>query len=170
MGTQYFGEIRIVSFSFAPKGWAQCNGQTMSIQQNTALFSLLGTTYGGDGITNFMLPDFRGRTANHVGQVPGGGPFTPGQRSGEEAHTLVMSEMPQHTHFAIASTAGPTIGPPTGSYWATNISQYSSSTPNTPMAANAIGPNGSSQPHANWPPYLVLNFIIALTGIFPSRN
>lgn len=170
MGNQYIGEIRIVSFNFAPKGWAMCNGQTLPINQNQPLFSLLGTTYGGDGRTNFNLPDFRGRTANHAGQVPGGGPFVPGQRSGEETHTLIISEIPVHGHTPVASSAGATLTPPTNNFWASNLSQYSTSAPSNQMATNAIAPNGGSQPHPNWPPYLVLTFIIALTGIFPSRS
>lgn len=170
MGTQYIGEIRIVAFSFAPKGWAACNGQSMLISQNQALFSLLQTTYGGDGRTTYMLPDFRGKTAIHTGQAPGVGPFPPGYHSGEEQHTLIGNELPTHSHTPVASSAGPTLQPPTGNYWASNISQYSNAAPNSQMAANAIAPAGGGQGHPNWPPYLVLNFIIALTGIFPSQT
>lgn len=170
MSLPYLGEIRIVSFSFAPKGWALCNGQTMSIQQNQALFSLLGTTFGGDGRTNFLLPDFRGRTPMHAGSQQGTPAYTPGQSTGQEQHTLILSELPLHSHTAMGSSATNTLGSPAGNFWATGPSQYAASPINTAMAGNAIAPAGGSQPHENRPPYLVLNFIIALTGIFPSRN
>ncbi len=170
MGSQYLGEIRIVSFSFAPKGWASCNGQSMPINQNQALFSLLGTTFGGDGRTNFLLPDFRGRAALHAGSQQGTPAYTPGQMTGEEQHTLVLNELPAHSHTAMGSSASNTLGSPSGNFWATGPAQYASSPINTAMAGNAIAPAGGSQPHDNRSPYLVLNFIIALTGIFPSRN
>ena len=124
MATPYLGEIRMVSFSFAPKGWALCNGQTMPINQNQALFSLLGTTFGGDGRTTFLLPDLRGRTAMHVG-TNGGGSTSWGQKGGEEMHALTPPEMPAHTHTPMASSAGPTASSPAGNFWASNISQYS---------------------------------------------
>ena len=170
MSLQYLGEIRIVSFSFAPKGWALCNGQTMPINQNQALFSLLGTTFGGNGQTTFLLPDFRGRAPLHAGSQQGTPAYTPGQMTGEEQHTLTLSELPLHSHFAKASTASNTLGSPSGNFWATGPAQYAASPINTAMAGNAIAPAGGSQAHENQPPYLVLNFIIALTGIFPSRN
>jgi microcystin-dependent protein len=165
MSTQYLGEIRIVAFGFAPKGWAACNGQTIPINQNQALFSLLGTTFGGDGRTNFLLPDFRGRAPIEVG-----GQFNQGQRGGEELHTLVTAEMAAHTHTATASNASNTVGSPSGNFWATGPAQYATSPINTAMAANAIGNNVGGQGHENRSPYLVVNFIIALTGIFPSQN
>jgi len=170
MSLQYLGEIRIVSFSFAPKGWALCNGQTMPINQNQALFSLLGTTFGGNGQTTFLLPDFRGRAPLHAGSQQGTPAYTPGQMTGEEQHTLTLSELPLHSHFAKASTASNTLGSPSGNFWATGPAQYAASPINTAMAGNAIAPAGGSQPHDNHSPYMVLNFIIALTGIFPSRN
>jgi len=170
MGTPYLGEIRMVAFGFAPKGWASCNGQTMPINQNQALFSLLGTTFGGNGQTTFLLPDFRGRAPIEVGTQPNNPTYNPGQNGGEELHTLTTPEMAPHTHTAIASSASNTAGPPSGNFWASGIAQYAASPFTTAMAANAIANNGSNQGHENRSPYLVVNFIISLTGIFPSRN
>jgi microcystin-dependent protein len=170
MGTQYLGEIRIVAFGFAPKGWAACNGQSMPINQNQALFSLLGTTFGGDGRTNFLLPDFRGRAPIEPGTQGNNPAYNYGQIGGEELHTLVVAEMASHTHTATASSATNTLGPPTGNFWASGIAQYATTPISTAMAANAIANTGSNQGHENRSPYLVVNFIIALTGIFPSRN
>jgi microcystin-dependent protein len=170
MASPYIGEIRIVSFPFAPKGWALCNGQVMPINQNQPLFALLGTTFGGNGQTTFQLPDFRGRAPVHAGSQPGTPSYSPGQMSGEEQHTLTLSELPAHTHTAMGSSATNTLGSPSGNFWATGPSQYAASPINTAMAQNAIAPAGGGFPHDNRSPYLVLNFIIALTGIFPSRN
>ena len=170
MGTPYVGEIRMVSFPFAPKGWALCNGQTMQINQNQALFALLGTMYGGNGQTTFLLPDFRGRTSIGVGAQKQSPNFTQGQVGGEELHVLTVSEMAAHTHTAIASSAGNTLGTPSGNFWASGPMQYAQSPINTPMASNAIANAGSSQGHENRSPYLVINFIIALVGIFPTRG
>jgi microcystin-dependent protein len=170
MSNPYLGEIRMVGFGFAPKGWALCNGQTMLINQNQPLFALLGTTFGGNGVQNFLLPDFRGRAPLHAGKQPSGPVFTPGQSSGEELHTLSTAEMPSHTHNANASSAGNTLGSPSNNYWASGTPQYSTTAINTALAANAIAVNGSSQGHENRSPYQVINFIIALTGIFPTPN
>lgn len=170
MGTPYLGEIRMVSFNFAPRNWALCNGQTMQIFQYQALFGLLGTTFGGDGKTNFMLPDFRGRTPIEPGAQPGGSPYQWGQRAGEEAHILKTDEMGQHTHTAVASDANPTTASPVGNFWASGVIQYSTAGINTALAANAIANAGSGQGHENRSPYLVVNFIIALNGIFPTRS
>jgi len=165
MGTPYLGEVKIISWNFAPKGWAFCNGQLLPINQNQALFSLLGTTYGGDGRVNFALPDLRGRVPVHMGSG-----LIEGQRVGEETHTLIMSEMPAHNHLASASSAAPDQGLPTGNEWAALASGYSTASPNTTLAPSAITNVGGSQPHNNMQPYLVLNFVIALQGIFPSQN
>jgi microcystin-dependent protein len=165
MGSPYLGEIRIVAFNFAPKGWAQCNGQTMQINQNQALFSLLGTTYGGNGQSTFLLPDFRGRTAIGVGSN-----FTQGQAGGEEQHVLQQTEMASHTHTATASSAASTLPGPSGNFWGNGPDMQYSPGPVTPMAGNAIGNAGGGQGHENRSPYTVLNYIIALSGIFPSRN
>jgi microcystin-dependent protein len=164
MSTPYLGEIRIVSFNFAPKGWALCNGQLLPINQNQALFSILGTTYGGNGQTTFALPNFQGRAPAHFGNG-----FTLGQSAGEENHTLIISEMPTHTHLVSASSAAPDAGSMANNSWAANSGAYDSNV-TTVMNPASIGNQGGSQPHSNMQPYLVLNFVIALQGIFPSRN
>jgi microcystin-dependent protein len=167
MSTPFMGEIKFVSFNFAPKGWAMCNGQLLPINQNQALFSILGTTYGGDGRVNFALPDFRGRVPVHRGDG-----ITQGQSGGQEFHTVTMSEMPAHNHFAIASNLadGSNVNTPSGSIPAnSSVSPYRSSI-NTTLAPNSVTNFGGSQPHENRQPYLVINFIIALQGIFPSQN
>jgi microcystin-dependent protein len=171
MGTPYIGEIRMVSFNFAPKGWAQCNGQIFPINQNQALFSLLGTSYGGDGRINFALPDLRGRTPFHQGQPVGQSPFNLGQRGGEEMHTLTVAETPAHNHFPVGSTSTVNTESPLNNFWGASAqTNLYSPTANTAMAANAFGNNAGGQPHENRAPYLVVNFIIALTGISPSRS
>jgi len=166
-------EIRIMAFNFAPKGWAICNGQLLPINQNQALFSLLGTTYGGNGQTTFALPDFRGRVPIHVGSG-----HTLGERAGEQAHTVTANEMPQHVHDFSANTcvasasANATAGPPASNYWA-NSGRAAYSTGGVSlgaMAPQAMTSVGGSQPHTNMQPYLVLNFCIALTGLFPTQN
>jgi microcystin-dependent protein len=177
VGTPFLGEVRVVSFNFAPKGWALCNGQLLPINQNQALFSLLGTTYGGDGITTFALPDLRGRSPLHFGTNPADGTnSTQGENGGEETHTLTLAELAAHTHKAVASAASPgSQTSPAGNTWANgNLAAYS---PNATvaLAAQAVGPagggaGGAAQPHENMAPFLVLNFIIAINGIFPSRN
>jgi microcystin-dependent protein len=170
MGQQYLGEIRIVAFPFAPRGWAQCNGQLMPINQNQPLFSLLGTTYGGNGQTTFALPDFRGRTGVSSGQQGPSPQFPYGQPGGQEFHPLVTAEIPQHNHTPVASSQGQNQDSPSANLWATGPTQYATTPLNTTMASNAIGNNAGGQPHDNRAPFLVLNFIIATTGIFPSRN
>ena len=165
MSEPFLGEIKIVSFGFAPRGWALCNGQLLPINTNQALFSLLGTTYGGDGRVNFALPDLRGRIPIHMGNGQ-----VLGERAGEENHTLIISEMAAHAHPVSASSADPTQGLPTGNMWANGAGAYSSATSTTSMNPASISNAGGSQPHTNMQPYLVLNFIIALVGIFPSQN
>ena len=165
MGTPYLGEIKIISWNYAPKGWAFCNGQLLPINQNQALFSILGTTYGGDGRTTFALPDLRGRAPVHMGNG-----LTEGQTVGEETHTLIISETPAHNHLVSASSAAPDQGSPGNNEWASQASGYSTGAPNTTLGPSAVTNVGGSQPHNNMQPYLVLNFVIALTGIFPSRN
>ena len=153
-------------FNFNPKGTAMCNGQLLPINQNQALFSLLGTTFGGNGTTTFALPELRGRVPIH----PGTG-FTLGQSGGEENHTLVVSEIPSHTHPVSGSSGAGTSGDPTGNLWADGgKAGYSTGAPNQAMAANTLANTGSSQPHSNMAPYLTINFCIALTGIFPTRS
>ena len=164
MGTPYLGEIKIVSFNFAPRGWATCSGQLLAINQNQALFSILGTTYGGDGRTNFALPDFRGRVPIYSGQG-----IVLGQKGGEESHTVQISEMPAHSHVVTGANTGVNAGSPLGNNFGALPGAYATSTTGS-MAPNAIANAGGSQPHENRPPYLVLTVIIALQGIFPSRN
>ena len=162
----FLAEVRLFSFNFAPAGWALCNGQLLQINNNQALFSLLGTIYGGDGQTTFALPDLRGRAPIHFGAS-----FNLGQRGGEQAHTLTLSEMPAHTHQARASADGPTVTPPTNNFWASNtgFTPYGT-TPNTALSPACISNVGGGQPHENRSPFLVINYCIALQGFFPSRN
>lgn len=166
MADPFLSEIRIFSFNFAPRGWAMCNGQLLPINQNQALFALLGTTYGGNGQTNFALPELRGRVPMHVG-----GGLTLGQRGGEEVHTLTLNEMPIHTHQARGSANGPTVTPPTNNFWSSNtgFTPYGT-TADTAMSPQAISNIGGSQAHENMSPFLTLNYCIALQGIFPSPN
>jgi len=164
MSEPFLGEVKIVSFNFPPKGWTFCNGQLLPINQNQALFSILGTTYGGDGIINFGLPNLQGRTPFHVGNG-----FVLGEMGGEQAHTLNISELPAHTHVPIASSAAPTLGGASGNSWAAATNLYNS-TANNSMKPQSVPALGGNQPHENMSPYLVLNFIIALQGIFPTQN
>jgi microcystin-dependent protein len=158
-----------MSFVFAPKGWALCNGQLLPINQNQPLFSLLGTTFGGDGRVNFALPDLRGRTPIHVGSG-----HTLGERGGEQAHTLSIAELPTHTHvLSGSSTAGNAPGPatPAANVLANSVNQvYAAANNLVAMNAGTVTNTGGSQAHLNMQPFLILNFCIALQGIFPSPN
>jgi microcystin-dependent protein len=165
MAEPFIGEVRIFSFNFAPKGWAMCNGQLMAINQNQALFSILGTMYGGDGRTTFALPNLQGRVPLHVDAD-----FVLGQFSGEQAHMLLISEMPAHAHSATGSSMGASVKSPSGKLWAASASSPFAATPNTAMSPATVAQVGGSQAHDNQPPTLILNFCIALTGIFPSRS
>jgi microcystin-dependent protein len=168
MAEPFLSEIRIMSFGFPPKGWALCDGQLLPINQNQALFSLLGTTYGGDGRVNFGLPNLQGRTPIHMGSS-----HTLGERGGEQGHTLSISEIPTHTHVASATSApGNSASPTTTSLLGTSTVQslYATASNLQAMAPNAIGNVGGSQAHLNMQPFLVLNFSIALQGIFPSQT
>ncbi|MDQ3985614.1 MAG: tail fiber protein [Actinomycetota bacterium] len=169
MSEPFLSEIKIVSFNFAPKGWAMCNGQLLPINQNQALFSLLGTTYGGNGQTNFALPDLRGRVPMHVGSG-----HILGERAGEATHTLVLSEMPQHTHL-LQATSDLADQPTASGNLLAQVNQafgaaYAPASNPTTMAAQSVGVVGGSQAHFNTHPLLTLTYIIALQGIFPSRN
>jgi microcystin-dependent protein len=165
MATPFLGQISMIAFNFAPQGFALCNGQLMPINQNTALFSLLGTIYGGNGTTTFALPNLQGRTPMHFGNG-----FVIGQAAGEATHTLDSSEMPSHTHQVNGDPATATSAGASGDVWAKNTASPYSSTSNAVMSPAAIGNAGGSQAHDNFQPYLVINFVIALQGIFPSRN
>jgi microcystin-dependent protein len=164
MGTPYLGELKIIAFNFPPKGWAFCNGQLMPINQNQALFSLLGITYGGNGTTTFGLPNLQGRIPFHFGNG-----FSLGQTGGESTHTLTTAEMPQHNHPVTASSTAANLGNPTGNLWAAGTAAYSPA-PNISMSAAAVSSMGGGQAHDNMPPYLVVNICIALQGIFPSQS
>jgi microcystin-dependent protein len=164
MAEPFLSEIRIMSFNFAPKGWALCNGQLLPINQNQALFSLLGTTYGGDGRVNFALPDLRGRVPIHTGSG-----HVLGERAGQESHTLTMQEYPTHFHFVSVVNSNANAGP-TGGLFAAANALYQPAPANTNLAPNTITMTGGSQPHPNQQPFLVLSFAIALQGIFPSAN
>jgi microcystin-dependent protein len=176
----YLAALMLFASNFAPRSWAFCQGQILSISQNTALFSLLGTTYGGNGQTTFALPDLRGRVAVGTGQGPGLSNVSLGEMSGEPTHTLITTEMPSHTHTitvrAVAS-AGTTNTPAAGNSLATlvdsrnnGLNVYSNAAPDTNLGSGTAGNTGGSQPHNNMQPYLGMNYIICLEGIFPSRN
>lgn len=171
----FLAEIRIFPFNFAPRGWATCDGQLMPISQNTALFSLLGTFYGGDGKSNFALPNLQGRSPLQPGQGPGLSLYFLGQTGGEDTVTLLQTEIPMHNHTVSAKTAG-TAADPNGLLWgnpggrpAPNFFATAAGTPQN-MNPSALSPSGSSQPHNNLMPYLTMNFCIALQGIYPPRS
>lgn len=180
MSDQYLGEIRMVGFNFAPVGWALCNGQLIAISQNQALFALLGTFYGGDGRTNFALPNLQGRVAIHQGSGPGLSPYVIGQTGGVENATLTSTNLPPHTHTLNASNATGTQSSPAGGSIAqvntgdprqpTLASAFVPGTPSVTMAQGSIGNTGNGIPFNVLQPYLCVTFIIALVGIFPSRN
>jgi len=166
MSEPFLGEIKIVSFNFPPKGWAFCDGQLLPINQNQALFSILGTTYGGDGRVNFGLPNFQGRVPLHVGNG-----FNLGQSGGEQTHTLQTSELPTHAHGVAASSSAGLLAPTNAFFGESNQAAYSPPGSNgVAMNPAAVSVVGGSQPHQNMSPYLTLNFVIALQGIFPSRS
>ena len=168
MSDPYIGEIKVVSFGFPPRGWAFCNGQLLPIAQNQALFSLLGTNYGGNGVTTFALPNLGGRMPIHQGQGPGQASAV-GAIGGEAAHTLTLSELPAHTHVVSARSTG-NSSTPAGNRFAGSTTPMFSPSANTTMSPAALASVGGGQPHENRGPFLVLNFVIALVGIYPSRN
>jgi microcystin-dependent protein len=172
MADPFVAEIRIFSCNFAPKGWAFCDGQILSISQNTALFSLLGTTYGGNGTSNFALPNFQGCAPMHSGQGPGLTQRQLGENGGSDAVTLLETEVPAHTHAANCNSGMGDQYSPAGNFWATDAggnNEYNTGGGSL-MAPGAVGNAGGGQPHSNLQPYLVLNFCIALQGIFPPRS
>lgn len=165
MAEPFLGEIRIMSFVFAPRGWALCNGQLLPINQNQALFALLGTMYGGNGQTNFALPNLQGSVPMHVG-----GGFTQGQRGGEQAHTLTIAELPTHVHTAQASPSNATTPIASNNFLGAANNLYNTATALTALNPATVTNTGGSQAHQNMQPYLTLSFCIALQGIFPSQN
>jgi microcystin-dependent protein len=173
MSDAYLGEIRMFAGNYAPQGWAFCNGQVLPISQNTALFSLLGTTYGGNGTSNFALPNLQARFPLHAGQGPGLTPYSLGESTGDATVTLQTGQMPAHAH-PLMSTASPTTGMPDNAVTlaptATGQPIYHAATNTKPMAPAALAPGGGGGPHENRQAYLALNFIIAMQGIFPPRS
>ena len=165
MAEPFLSEIRLMSFVFAPKGWALCDGQLLPINQNQALFSLLGTTFGGDGRVNFALPDLRGRVPIHVG-----GGRTLGELGGEQAHTVTLAELPTHTHPLTGSASDADVVLPTDNVVGRSSQLYGPATQLTALDPSTNGSTGGSQPHLNMQPFLTLSFCIALQGIFPSPN
>jgi microcystin-dependent protein len=163
MADPFLGELRLMSFNFPPKGWAQCNGQLLPINQNQPLFALFGTMYGGDGRVNFGLPDLRGRVPMHIGSG-----YVQGQKLGEEFHTLTLAEIPAHNHIIQASSQAGNQAAPT--LLASVGNTYRTADELTPINPETLSLTGGSQPHENRPPYLVNNWCVALQGIFPSRT
>jgi microcystin-dependent protein len=161
----FLSEIRVMSFNFAPKGWAMCNGQLLPINQNQPLFSLLGTTFGGDGRVNFALPNLQGKVPIHVGSG-----HTLGETGGEQNHTLVIGEIPQHIHFVQGLSSNGNTQAITGNLLASVAGLYGPPTSLTTLDPSTVGPTGGSQAHVNMEPFLTLTFCIALQGIFPSPN
>lgn len=172
MADPFVAEIRIFPFNFAPRGWAWCDGQLMPLSQNTALFSLLGTTYGGNGRSNFALPDLQGRAPMHPGQGPGLSLHDLGETGGSETVTLLESEIPAHQHAFTVSQADGISASPGDQLLATGIGigMYAAPSNLKPLAAEALAPAGGDQPHNNMQPYLTFYFCIALQGVFPPRT
>jgi microcystin-dependent protein len=179
MAESYLGEIRIFAGDYAPAGWAICDGRLLDVTSYHDLFTLLGTTYGGDGSTNFAIPDLRGRVPVHAGQGPGLSPYTRGQKGGVEHVELRSPEMPPHNHILYGSTAAATSTDPTGKVVAETVAPdehtpalaiYTQDAATDPLSPQAIGVGGASRPHGNRPPYVVLSYIIALSGVYPSQD
>ncbi len=172
MSEPFIGEIRMVGFNFAPRNWANCDGQLLPIAQNTALFSLLGTMYGGDGRTNFSLPDLRGRVAIHTGTGPGLSPRPQGSRGGQETGALTAAQLPSHDHDLNAKAAAADTQVPTNNVLAdTRLDAYlAGTTTDVKFAAGSVSGGGGNQAHNNVQPFLTIRFVIALNGLFPSRN
>ena len=176
----FIGQLMLVGFNFAPRAWANCDGSLLPISQNSALFSLLGTIYGGDGRTTFALPDLRGRVPIHTGQGPGLPNFNQGSRSGTIENILTVANLPSHSHTLLASTANASQGVGAGAFHATagtasgrsfsQVNSFGTSTPNVALGSQSIGNTGNNTGVNNLQPYLTLRWVIALQGIFPSRN
>ena len=171
MADPFVGEIRMFAGNFAPEGWAFCNGALLSIAENEVLFQLIGTTYGGDGVNTYALPNLQSRVPIHQGSNPGAGSYVIGQSAGEESVTLTTQQIPAHTHQASCGATG-NQSSPGGNYWAYSTKEllYSSAAPNASMNPTDVTAVGGSQPHNNIQPYLAISFIISLFGIFPTQN
>jgi len=172
MSEAYIGEIRMFAGNFPPQGWALCNGQLLSISEYDTLFALIGTTYGGDGQTTFAVPNLQGRIPIHMGQNPSTGTTYPiGSAAGVETVTLPTNQMPAHTHVAAAQSESGSASEPNNAFWATsNLNMYTATAPNAAMSAALLSAAGGSQPHDNMMPYLAVNFIIALYGVWPQQS
>jgi microcystin-dependent protein len=171
MSDQYVGEVRMFAGNFAPVGWLFCDGSLLPIANFDTLFNLVGTTYGGDGVTTFAVPDLRGRAPAHSGAAPGVDTVVQGQLVGEESVTLTVQQIPAHTHPPRAAAEQALSSSPAGAVWAAWADHpYASTAPTVAMNGSAIGPSGGNQPHDNMPPFLTVNFIIATTGIYPSQS
>jgi len=169
MAQPYVGEIRMFAGNFAPAGWMFCEGQLLPISENETLFQLIGTTYGGDGQSTFALPDLRGRVPIHAGSGPSGNTYQLAETGGVEEVTLTTAQIPSHTHPMLASLDIPTLATPGNNVTGQAASKiYRSGSPGIALIANSVGPTGGSQPHTNFQPYLCVDFIISLFGIFPS--
>jgi microcystin-dependent protein len=171
MANPFLGQISMFGGNFAPLGYALCNGQLLSIAQNDALFALIGTIYGGDGETTFALPNMQSRVPYHRGNLAGGSSYVIGENAGVETVTLTTNQLPPHTHTPAGNSTDGSQSSPANGFWGTaSANIYSTTAPNAPMNAAAVGPAGGGQPHDNMLPFLCVNFIIALQGIFPPRN
>ena len=175
MGQPYVGEIRMFGGNFAPNGWMFCEGQTLPISENDVLFQLIGTTYGGDGEETFNLPNLASRVPIHMGTGPDGTTYQLGEMAGTEQETLTIQQIPSHTHPGLASATGQVQSPAnavlaTATSAQTGIRIYNTTTPDVPLHPSAISPTGGSQPHENTQPFLCINFIISLFGVFPSQT
>lgn len=169
MSEPFIGEIRVFAGNYPPAGWAFCDGSVLSISENETLYALIGTTYGGDGVTNFKLPDLQGRSPVGVGTPSGGTPHTLGQQGGVEQVTLTTAQLPGHTHQASFAADANTTSPSQAKWAAQAVNAYSEGATTANLAPDAIRPAGGSQPHENMPPYVVVSYIIALWGVFPTR-
>ncbi|MEG3181832.1 phage tail protein [Sphingomonas sp. LT1P40] len=171
MAQPYVGELRMFAGNFPPNGWMFCDGQTLPISENDVLFQLIGTTYGGDGEETFNLPNLQSRVPMHMGTGPDGTTYQQGEMAGTESETLTVQQIPSHTHAFIASTGAATSNSPSGNVLraSPSVDAHYAGTPDADMAAGAITPVGGSQPHENMQPFLCINFIISLFGVFPSQ-
>jgi microcystin-dependent protein len=171
MSQPYVGEIRMVGFNFAPSGWAFCDGSLLAISQFDVLFNLIGTTYGGDGQNTFALPNLQGRIPFHQGTSASGDTLVIGQLSGTETVTLTPNQLPSHTHTLGGNSSAGTQPSPAGGFWAqSSLKAYSTAAPAHAMASSAVSSVGGNQPHDNMPPFLAINFVISLFGIYPSQG